>query len=97
MEVVSPFDVTGMKFTSIISAKVSRFRFRGLLGFNTLLGNRVSTLRTKTLLLPGLTPSSSISSMNLALTDPFILAQDYPEALTGKLSMNISILSLHYC
>lgn len=23
--------------------------------------------------------------MNLALTDPFILAQDYPEALTGKL------------
>lgn len=24
--------------------------------------------------------------MNLALTDPFILAQDYPEALTGKLS-----------
>ena len=25
--------------------------------------------------------------MNLALTDPFILAQDYPEALTGKLSM----------
>ena len=25
-------------------------------------------------------------TMNLALTDPFILAQDYPEALTGKLS-----------
>ena len=24
--------------------------------------------------------------MNLSLTDPFILAQDYPEALTGKLS-----------
>ena len=35
--------------------------------------------------------------MNLALTDPFILAQDYPEALTGKLSMMISITFLHTC
>ena len=24
--------------------------------------------------------------MNLSLIDPFILAQDYPESLTGKLS-----------
>ena len=29
MEVVSLFDVTGMRFTSMTSAKVSRFRFRG--------------------------------------------------------------------
>lgn len=29
--------------------------------------------------------------MNLALTDPFILAQDYPEALTGKLSIYDSL------
>lgn len=26
------------------------------------------------------------SNMNLSLVDPFILAQDYPESLTGKLS-----------
>jgi hypothetical protein len=25
--------------------------------------------------------------MNLSLVDPFILAQDYPESLTGKLSI----------
>ena len=30
--------------------------------------------------------------MNLALTDPFILAQDYPEALTGKLSTIVFIV-----
>ena len=24
--------------------------------------------------------------MNLSLVDPFVLAQDYPESLTGKLS-----------
>lgn len=33
--------------------------------------------------------------MNLALTDPFILAQDYPEALTGKLSITLSPALLH--
>lgn len=32
--------------------------------------------------------------MNLALTDPFILAQDCPEALTGKLSKSQSTHSL---
>ena len=35
--------------------------------------------------------------MNLALTDPFILAQDYPEALTGKLSMMFYIALLRPC
>lgn len=35
--------------------------------------------------------------MNLALTDPFILAQDYPEALTGKLSTIISTTLLDSC
>ena len=35
--------------------------------------------------------------MNLALTDPFILAQDYPEALTGKLSTIILLAFLHSC
>lgn len=34
--------------------------------------------------------------MNLALTDPFILAQDYPEALTGKLSrFNVDMATSH--
>lgn len=33
--------------------------------------------------------------MNLALTDPFILAQDYPEALTGKLSEPQSLQIFH--
>ena len=34
--------------------------------------------------------------MNLALTDPFILAQDYPEALTGKLSKGkLTLLPTH--
>lgn len=33
--------------------------------------------------------------MNLALTDPFILAQDYPEALTGKLSKIILLAFLY--
>lgn len=33
--------------------------------------------------------------MNLALTDPFILAQDYPEALTGKLSKIIFFAFLY--
>ena len=28
--------------------------------------------------------------MNLSLVDPFILAQDYPESLTGKLSTEIN-------
>ena len=28
--------------------------------------------------------------MNLSLVDPFILAQDYPESLTGKLSIEIN-------
>ena len=31
-------------------------------------------------------PHWSWKSMNLSLIDPFILAQDYPESLTGKLS-----------
>ena len=31
--------------------------------------------------------TSSACTMNLSLVDPFILAQDYPDALTGKLSM----------
>lgn len=35
--------------------------------------------------------------MNLALTDPFILAQDYPEALTGKLSTIVSNALLCSC
>ena len=26
--------------------------------------------------------------MNLSLIDPFVLAQDYPDSLTGKLSKN---------
>ncbi len=34
--------------------------------------------------------------MNLALTDPFILAQDYPEALTGKLSTVVSIVTVAF-
>lgn len=28
--------------------------------------------------------------MNLSLIDPFILAQDYPDSLTEKLSMHLS-------
>ncbi len=34
--------------------------------------------------------------MNLSLIDPFILAQDYPESLTGKLSKFLSIQLIFY-
>lgn len=30
--------------------------------------------------------------MNLALIDPFVLAQDYPETLTGKLSTSLFVI-----
>ena len=32
--------------------------------------------------------------MNLSLVDPFIIAQDYPDALTGKLSAFRALLYL---
>lgn len=32
--------------------------------------------------------------MNLSLIDPFILAQDYPDALTGKVSESLKTLLL---
>ena len=37
--------------------------------------------------------------MNLSLIDPFILAQDYPDALTGKIRMFTHYQShrFHWC
>ena len=32
-----------------------------------------------------------VASMNLSLIDPFILAQDYPDALTGKVRMLLTL------
>ncbi len=46
------------------------------------------------LLLTTLRPSNNVETMNLSLIDPFILAQDYPDALTGKVSECSSILPL---
>lgn len=34
--------------------------------------------------------------MNLSLIDPFVLAQDYPDTLTGTLSMS-ALMLLNYC